>query len=192
MFESDSLSYHKDRLYGLYRAYVYDNKDPQNQGRLKLQIPNVYGVDDTTNEPLITDWAYPAFPIGGKGWGVSYIPPYKNPDGSNVMVWVAFEMGDKFKPVWIGSPYPANGLDAYSIENNKERIDGKNTTYDLVISTPKGSKIILDDKDGGGIIIQHHKGSKIVFDDKTGQILINNQTLDGMIKSIGSKYFKSK
>jgi hypothetical protein len=38
---------------GLYRAILADNNDPENFGRLRLQIPQVFGDE-------ITDWVWPA------------------------------------------------------------------------------------------------------------------------------------
>lgn len=147
MFESKDLEYHKNKLYGLYRGYVYDNKDPQHQGRIKAEIPNVYGIDDD-GSPLVTDWFYPCYPIAGNGWGMNFVPPTKNPDGSKVMIWVEFEMGDKDKPVFMGCPIQMNGLQEVALKNSKDRIKGKQNGCVFTFTTPKGNKIILNDETG--------------------------------------------
>lgn len=73
------------RLYGVYRGVVRNNKDPQNQRRLQVQ------VQTTGNE--ITDWVWPMepssvhtdVPVVGQG------------------VWINYVGGDPEYPVWLGS-----------------------------------------------------------------------------------------
>lgn len=73
------------RLYGVYRGVVKDNRDPQKQRRLQVQ------VQTTGNET--TDWAWPMepssihtdVPVIGQG------------------VWVTYVGGDPEYPVWLGS-----------------------------------------------------------------------------------------
>jgi hypothetical protein len=73
------------RLYGVYRGVVKENKDPQGQRRLQVQ------VQTTGNE--VTDWAWPMepssihtdVPVIGQG------------------VWVTYVGGDPEYPVWSGS-----------------------------------------------------------------------------------------
>jgi hypothetical protein len=74
------------RYYGVYRAVVKDNKDPNKQRRIKVSITQVTG-----NE--ITDWVWPMepssihteVPVVGQG------------------VWVTYIGGDPEYPVWLGS-----------------------------------------------------------------------------------------
>jgi hypothetical protein len=73
------------RLYGVYRGVVQDNKDPQTQRRLKVQVQ--------TTGSEITDWAWPMepssihteVPVVGQG------------------VWVTYVGGDPEYPIWSGS-----------------------------------------------------------------------------------------
>jgi hypothetical protein len=73
------------RLYGVYRAVVVDNKDPEKQRRLKVK------AQPTGNE--VTDWAWPMepsnvhleAPVVGQG------------------VWVTYLGGDPEFPIWSGS-----------------------------------------------------------------------------------------
>ena len=72
--------------YGVYRGIVTNDADPEGLGRLKAQIPQVFG-------PLESAWAWPAVPnIGGM------VPP-----AIGNTVWIAFEGGHPDKPVWIGT-----------------------------------------------------------------------------------------
>lgn len=175
MFESDEIKRHEGRFYGLYRAFVYDNKDPQNQGRLKLQIPSVLGIDEDTGEPCISDWAYPMFPVGGNGWGIVAIPPVYNPDGTQCMVWVAFEMGDISCPVWMGCPVQPKCLQSDAATNSNNKKNGVTSQSMIAISTPNGNKLILDDEHAERAIVIKSKNNQIVFNDKESIILINGR-----------------
>lgn len=72
------------RLYGVYRGVVQDNKDPQKQRRIKVQV-------QTTGRE-VTDWAWPMepssihtdVPVVGQG------------------VWIVYVGGDPEFPVWSG------------------------------------------------------------------------------------------
>lgn len=161
MFEDKALVHHKGKYYGLYRGYVYDNKDPKHLGRLKLCIPSVYGTEN--GKPLVSGWAYPMFPVVGNGYGLQYIPPVKNPDGSNVLVWVAFEMGNKNNPVWCGGPISLNGMHDSVLENQKHRLNGETSQSIFSFSTPNGLKIVMDDANGN--IILESSAGKITIGD---------------------------
>jgi hypothetical protein len=67
---------------GLVRGICAATQDPMQLRRIKLTVPSLWGAD-------ITDWAYPC--------GRDSIPSVGTP------VWVAFEMGDPNKPVWLGA-----------------------------------------------------------------------------------------
>lgn len=191
MFESEELKYHEGRLYGIYRAYVYDNKDPDNMGRLRLCIPSALGEDDN-NEPIISDWAYPAFPIAGDKWGIQNIPRVENPDGSKVLVWVAFEMGDPDYPVWFGSPIPEGGLIKEVQKNHAKNVKGKTRETCWGLTTPNGHKIILDDTNQCIIISSSDKNGKVIntinVDSKKDIILIETETNTISINKSGIKF----
>jgi len=73
------------RFYGMYRGVVQDNKDPQEQRRLKVQVQ--------TTGTEITDWAWPVepssihteVPVVGQG------------------VWITYIGGDPEYPIWAGA-----------------------------------------------------------------------------------------
>lgn len=71
---------------GLYRGLVTNTADPEGLGRLKAQVPQLLGQEET-------DWAWPAQPnIGG-------ITPLVAGDP----VWIIFEGGNTHHPVWLGT-----------------------------------------------------------------------------------------
>jgi len=77
------------RFIGKYRGVVTDNNDPQNRGRLKAKVPDVFGE-------LESDWALPCAPYSGKDVGFFILPPI----GANV--WMEFEHGSPDYPIWSG------------------------------------------------------------------------------------------
>jgi hypothetical protein len=66
---------------GRYRGSVVDNADPEQQGRLLVVVPEIYGSDPV--------WALPS-----RQSGSSDVPAV----GEDV--WVVFERGDPAYPVW--------------------------------------------------------------------------------------------
>lgn len=73
------------RAYGVYRGIVVDNKDPQNNGRIRIKVPQLFH-----EEP--TEWAWPSFSATGR---------QKAPTVGQG-VWVMFEGGDVAFPIWVG------------------------------------------------------------------------------------------
>jgi uncharacterized protein involved in type VI secretion and phage assembly len=77
--------------YGKYRGKVLVNEDEQKIGRLRVQIPALYGTGHSS-----MPWALPCVPYAGKGVGLFLIPPI----GANV--WIEFENGNPDFPIWTG------------------------------------------------------------------------------------------
>jgi hypothetical protein len=77
------------KFYGKYRGKVENNIDPQQQGRLQVSCPAVFGEGSLA-------WAMPCAPFGGPGVGFFALPPV----GANL--WVEFEAGDPDYPIWSG------------------------------------------------------------------------------------------
>jgi hypothetical protein len=75
----------EQRFYGIYRGVVTNSNDPTNQKRLKVNVPQVLGTEET-------GWAWPFRPAG-----VRIEAPVVGQG-----VWVAFEGGDASFPVWLG------------------------------------------------------------------------------------------
>lgn len=70
----------------IYRGIVTDIDDPEGLLRIKAQVPQIYGLNES-------DWMWPSIPIAV---GVQ-VPPVGNP------VWVMLEGGDNSRPVWVGT-----------------------------------------------------------------------------------------
>lgn len=173
-----------DKFYGLYRGIVLDNKDPKNQGRLKVAVPSVYGNDLSSGEPLESTWALPKFDMAGMNWGTEFIPPVKNPDGSPVMVWVEFEMGDQKKPVWSGCFIKPDHL----FSPMRQIYPDKTIPYGgYCVVTPRQNRLYMDDNDKTGVIelvdrlnqylrISSSGGQFIELKDKFGNTITMNDS----------------
>ena len=78
--------YGNRKFYGVYRGVVYDNNDPIGQGRVKLQVPQIFA-------DVPTSWA----------WGVNQPGVIRATPSVGEGVFVMFEGGDLSFPLWIGS-----------------------------------------------------------------------------------------
>lgn len=76
-------------FFGKYRGTVANNVDPQQQGRIQVQVPAVLGEGRLS-------WAMPCVPYAGSSVGLFTVPPV----GANI--WVEFEAGDPDSPIWAG------------------------------------------------------------------------------------------
>ena len=77
------------QFFGKYRGKVTGTKDPNNLGRIQVEVPAVFGEGKNS-------WALPCVPYAGKDIGFFTVPP----KSSNV--WVEFEAGDPNYPIWSG------------------------------------------------------------------------------------------
>lgn len=161
-----------DKFYGLYRGYVLDNKDPKNQGRIKVAVPGVYGNDVKTGEPMESTWALPKFNTAGATWGVEFIPPVKNPDGTPVTVWIEFESGDQKKPVWSGCFLKVDQL----VEKLKPIYSDKSVPHGgYCIVTPRQNYMFINDNDDGAIYeLADRFGNKITMTEEGIVVLDKN------------------
>jgi uncharacterized protein involved in type VI secretion and phage assembly len=127
------------RRLGLVRAEVTDNLDLTMQGRVKLTIPTLPGI-----EP----WATVCAPFAGDGYGLWCMPQV----GDTVIV--AFEHGDPDWPVVIGSVW-----DVRKRPPVDQPMDAVNKR---VVKTPKGHEILLDDLEQE-VTITHVAGHKLTM-----------------------------
>ncbi|WP_435009541.1 phage baseplate assembly protein V [Tundrisphaera lichenicola] len=124
-------------FYGKFRGVVTDNKDPDKQGRVQAQVPELFG-----DQP--TGWAMACVPYAPAGKGFLILPEV----GDNV--WIEFEAGNPAKPVWAGAFWPQGQAPSVSGPEVK------------VIQTKAGHKITLDDTDGGEIVEILDKGGATI------------------------------
>lgn len=128
-------------FYGKYRGRVTDIDDPLMMGRIKANVPDVLGDDES-------GWAMPCVPFGGNGMGFFGLPSV------GAGVWIEFEHGDPDYPIWTGcwwgslAELPTTLL-AIPPPYNK-----------VLIQTDGGNSILLDDSIGG-VTIQTSRGQKI-------------------------------
>jgi phage protein D len=136
---------------GVMVGIVTNNKDDQQQGRVKVKFP-------TMGDNHESYWCRLASTMAGAGRGIAYLPE------ANDEVVVAFENGDPPRGVVLGAVW--NGNDSLPMATS-ELVTGA-ITLRRAIKTRVGHQIVIDDTgDPGGFIIK----------DKTGnqQILINTQ-----------------
>ncbi len=154
LFESRQSAGLGGRFYGVYPALVSDICDPDNQGRVKVQLPWSPDAGGSAYEA----WARLATMMAGNNRGTWFIPDV------NDEVLVTFEGGDPARPyviggLWNGSDSPPDSMDG-SGQNNRKVIRSRNgvkVTLDdqsgqesLILETPGGQKITL--KDGPGAV----------------------------------------
>ena len=147
------------RFYGKYRGLVVENVDPEQIGRVLVQVPDVLGV-------IPSSWAMPCVPAAGIQSGCFIVPPI----GSQV--WVEFEQGNPDYPIWTGGFW---GLvaDVPIFATAPPAIPpGQN----IVLQTTGQNMIIVSDSPptpmSGGIVLKSTSGAMIVVND-TG-IYISN------------------
>ncbi len=130
----------ENRFYGKYRSFVVDNADPEQLGRLKLQVPSVLGQE------IVTGWAMPCVPYGGTAnQGFLFIPEV------GAGVWVEFEEGDLEFPIWVGTfwskPEGSTELPKPNSVDGSEQESVQNPPTCKIIKTKKGHTIQLEDAD---------------------------------------------
>lgn len=145
----------RNHFYGKYRGLVQDVADPNKLGRIRVQVPEVYG---DANSP----WALPCVPLAGASHGSVWLPEVG--DG----VWIEFEAGDPARPVWTGCWWGSGDLED-DLAKHRAR----------AFVTSAGHRITLDD-DGGTISIEHAGGAKVELTDSamtlectTGKVVLD-------------------
>jgi hypothetical protein len=149
------------RFYGKYRGLVVENLDPEQIGRVLLQVPDVLGE-------IPSSWAMPCVPVAGIQSGIFAVPPI----GSQV--WVEFEQGDPDYPIWTGGFW---GLvaDVPVFATAPPAIPpGQN----IVMQTTGQNMIMVSDAPPtpvtGGIVLKSVSGAMIVVNE-TGIYISNGQ-----------------
>lgn len=151
------------KYYGKYRGLVINNIDPEQRGRIQVQVSDVPTLFPPT-------WAMPCLPVGGIQSGMFTMPPI----GSGV--WVEFEQGDPDYPVWVGCywgsaaetpalaklvPPGVFGITMQStLQNAIQLSDLPGPTGGIILKSTTGASIIVNDT---GIYIQNGKGASILL-----------------------------
>ncbi len=167
-----------NQYWGKYRGTVLNNIDPEQRGRLMINVPDVLGLVPST-------WAEPCTPLAGPTgppMGVYLVPPI------GAGVWVEFEHGDSNYPIWVGcrwggtSDVPLLAKAGLPVSPNiVMQTAGQNTlmisdlpgpTGGLMLKSTTNASIIVNDT---GIYIQNGKGASLIMTGPT--VTINNGAL---------------
>jgi hypothetical protein len=140
-------------FYGKYRGTVINNVDPEQRGRLMLNVPDVLGV-------VPSSWAEPCVPLAGPTgppMGMYLVPPI------GAGVWVEFEHGDPSYPIWSGCRWGAQS-DIPTLARA-----GNPADPNIVIQSLLQHMIMISDMPPspatGGIILKSTTGAMIVVND---------------------------
>ena len=181
-----------------YRGIVVDNQDPDKKGRIKVRVPQIYGINVNSDTFISTDsipWATCGINQAGNDSG-TYLPP-----NIGDTVFVAFEAGQPEYPIYFGGIFTKRdeddledgemkGISSNDLYNNiiipvktddlpQEVING---TERVIYKSLKGATIYLDDRDGSECI-------KII--DQSGQSIIMENLSDETLNRRGSSLGKN-
>lgn len=135
-------------FFGKYRGTVLNNIDPEQRGRLTLQVPDVSGL-------LPTTWALPCWPFGGKQMGFFALPQI------GAGVWVEFEHGDPDYPIWTGCWYGSSAEVPSMAKATPAPLSC------IVMQTTAQNSFVISDMPGptGGIMLKTGTGAMITIND---------------------------
>ncbi len=147
--------------FGKYRGVVLENVDPQQIGRVIVQVPDVLGTTPSS-------WAMPCVPAAGLQSGFFVVPPV------NSQVWVEFERGNIDFPIWTGG-FWGLASEVPVMANSPAPIPpGQN----IVIQTTGQNSIIVSDAAptpaSGGIMLKSADGAYIIVN-STGIEITNGK-----------------
>ena len=129
------------KFYGKYRGKVTDINDPLMIGRIRAQVPDVMGDEES-------GWAMPCAPFGGSGMGFFALPAV------DAGVWIEFEQGNPDHPLWSGCWFGSSQEVPSTLLSPPYK--------KMMIITEGGNSILLDDTTGsGGITLESAGGQKI-------------------------------
>jgi hypothetical protein len=135
-------------IFGNFRGKVVDNNDPEQKGRIKVEIyPYFHNV-----KAEYLPWSVPASPLfcgAGVGLGNFSVPEV------NSFVWCFFEAGNLYQPVYF-----AEAPDFVHIIG-----DEKSTNYPKrkILKTSSGLLIIIDDE-VPSISLTYENGIGVIID----------------------------
>jgi hypothetical protein len=163
--------------YGKYRGTVVANTDPEQIGRIQVEVADVAGA-------LSSSWAMPCVPVAGPQSGIFVVPPI------GAQVWVEFEAGDPDRPIWTGGfwanaatvPGSASVSPMTLVLQTTDQValilsDAPPTSASggLIVRSPGGATIVVND---AGIYISNGKGATITLVGPTVDINSGGLTVD--------------
>jgi uncharacterized protein involved in type VI secretion and phage assembly len=169
------------RYYGKYRGTVIENIDPEQIGRVLVEVPDVLGLTPSS-------WAVPCVPAAGIQSGVFVVPPI----GSGV--WIEFEQGDPDYPIWTGGFWglvadvpvfatapppipPGQNIVLQTTGQNMVMVSDSApspVTGGIVLKSKTGAMIVVNDT---GIYIDNGKGASITLVGPTVDINLGGLTV---------------
>ena len=164
-----SVPANRSRIYGVVVGIVTDNKDPDDNGRVKVKYPWL-------GDDAVSYWARLARPSAGKDYGFVWIPELDEE------VVVAFEHGDINFPLIMGSLW--NGKDKMPSKLvSGASDDGKIVRHALI--SPGGHQIVFYDKDDDA-------GIQITTKDKKYRIVLGASEKKMVIYAEGDVRMETK
>ena len=132
-----------ESFFGKYRGKVTDNLDPLMLGRIRAEVPDIMGGNES-------GWALPCAPFGGDMTGFFAVPK------TGAGVWIEFEHGDPDFPIWSGCWWGS------AAEMPSKLLVPPPPSNKLLIQTAGGHSVLIDDTPGtGGITLETATGQKI-------------------------------
>jgi len=148
MSQPADLMRHAGKYYGKYSGVVVDNSDPELRGRVKVQVPAIFG-------PTATVFARPCLP-----YGHFFVPDAGTP------VWVEFEGGHPDYPIWVGMWWAKDQTPA------EAQVD---PPTHRVIQTPTGHTIELSDESGKEKVVIRNGKDAFVALQPDGSVVASNK-----------------
>ncbi len=145
------------QYFGKYRGMVINNIDPEQRGRLMVQVPDVLGLG-------LSSWAMPCVPMAGPQMGTYFVPLI------SAGVWIEFEGGDPDYPIWTG------GFWGSVAEVPALALAGIPTSPNIVLQTTGQNALVVSDLPGptGGLMLKSATGASIIVND-TGIYIQNGK-----------------
>jgi uncharacterized protein involved in type VI secretion and phage assembly len=144
------------KQFGKHRGVVLNNVDPEQRGRLLVQVPDVLGQANSS-------WAMPSMSFAGPQLGTYTVPVV------GAGVWVEFEGGDPDYPIWSGCFWGS------SSEVPSQATAGLPSSPNVVVQTQAQNMLVLSDAPGtGGILLKSSSGAMIQIND-TGITISNGK-----------------
>jgi uncharacterized protein involved in type VI secretion and phage assembly len=170
----------ENRYFGKYRGTVVDRADPQQLGRLKLNVPSVLA-------DAVTGWAWPAACYAGKGIGLFAVPQVGD------IVWVEFAEGELDQPLWTGGAWAGPGGQSEIPTDAQQGYPDR-----VVLQSASGNVVILGDDAGKETIVVRTKaGCEIVLDPnanrvtvQAGEVIVRGS--GGQTEELATKTFVTK